>query len=73
MEKLEWCYWETEYLDKNKWKCLTDCKEEVIMTRTNKYYQLYKATLKPHLQGTALGVKCPFCGKELEFYDPYAD
>ena len=73
MAKVEWCYWAVFYLDENKWNCLTDCKKEVIMTRTNKYWKLYKATLEPHLSGTILGVKCPFCGKELEFYDPNSD
>lgn len=71
----EVCYWEFRDCvdsDKNggkKWFMVSDCNRETIMTRTNKYHKLFKQTCVPHPQGTKLNVKCPYCEKELRFYD----
>jgi hypothetical protein len=56
-----------------KWQLHSDCGINIIMTKTNEFWRLFKESCKPHTQGTVLGVKCPFCGKELTFFNPYED
>ena len=54
----KYCEWKGKWIDKNKWKYTTDCGQEVIVTRGNKYDKVLKTN----------GSKCPFCQKEHNVY-----
>ncbi|GGD06175.1 hypothetical protein [Enterococcus wangshanyuanii] len=71
-----YCNYEMEYLDEgvtDKWTITTDCSQTFKLTRDNKWWAFYQSTLQPHECGTLLGVKCPYCGKEVNFYDPLSE
>lgn len=75
-EQKIYCNYEMNYLDEgktDKWTVEADCGREFRLTRDNKHWDFYKSTLQAHECGTLLGVKCPDCGREVNFYDPQSE
>lgn len=73
---MKYCNFEMDWVDEGttpKWDVTTDCGWEFRLTRDNKWWKLYQRTLEPCLTGELLGVKCPKCGKEVNFFQPNSE
>lgn len=61
----EWKYKEVLDTDNKgrakKWLLKSDCQQEIIATRDNKYGLILKQLKEPNDQ-----TKCPFCNKEID-------
>lgn len=75
--EIEYCNWEFEYADKNKWLVKRDCcDEEILLTRgDSRNWKAYEASLKPYPVGgypDAASI-CPNCGKYVNGVNPHDD
>lgn len=73
---MRYCNYETVFVDEGvsrKWDVTTDCGMKVRMYYGNKWWKLHQRTLAPHPTGTLLGVKCPNCAKEVNFFNPMSE
>jgi hypothetical protein len=75
--EIEYCNWEFEYADKNKWLVKRDCcDEEILLTRGgSRNWKAYQASLKPYpVGGYPDGASiCPNCGKYVNGVNPHDD
>lgn len=75
--KIEYCNWEFEYADKNKWLVKRDCcDEEILLVRgDSRNWKAYEASLKPYsVGGYPDGASiCPNCGKYVNGVNPHDD
>nr|DAR84143.1 MAG TPA: TFIIB zinc-binding [Caudoviricetes sp.] len=75
--EIEYCNWEFEYTDKNKWLVKRDCcDEEILLTRgDSRNWKAYEASLKPYPVGGYPDIAsiCPNCGKYVNGVNPHDD